>query len=95
MNELISNSMKHAFPDNRDGEIWIDMRSTDDGIKLEYRDNGIGLPLGYDPAKAQTLGMNIIRNLSRMQLGGDLHFMDDRGFGCTITMGTKLYRRRM
>ncbi|MBP7735687.1 MAG: PAS domain S-box protein [Spirochaetes bacterium] len=95
LNELISNSMKHAFPDNRDGEIWIDMRSTDDGIKLEYRDNGIGLPLGYDPAKAQTLGMNIIRNLSRMQLGGDLHFMDDRGFGCTITMGTKLYRRRM
>ncbi len=95
LNELIANSMKHAFPDNREGEIWIDMHFIEDGIRLEYRDNGIGLPAGYDPAKAHTLGMNIIRNLSRMQLGGDLRFMDEKGFGCTITMGTKLYRRRM
>ncbi len=95
LNELIANSMKHAFPDNRQGEIWIEMHSIEDGIRLEYRDNGIGLPAGYDPAKAHTLGMNIIRNLSRMQLGGELQFMDEKGFGCTITMGTKLYRRRM
>ncbi len=95
LNELISNSIKHAFPDKRTGEIWIEMHPDNEGIIFEYRDNGIGLPRGFNPADSPTLGMSIIKNLSRMQLGGDVRFFNGNGFGCNITVRTKLYRRRI
>lgn len=95
LNELISNSIKHAFPGNRSGEIVITMSSAGNEIKIEYRDNGSGLPEGFDPAQSPTLGMDIIRNISERQLNGDIRFFSDNGFGCIIRIKTDLYRRRI
>ena len=46
VNELVSNTMKHAFPDGRKGEITIAMSSEDSRIALTISDNGIG-PVSY------------------------------------------------
>ncbi len=95
LNELVCNSIKHAFPDGRRGEIDVAMHSVSEGINFEYRDNGIGIPRDFDPSAVETLGLKIIMNLAKMQLGGDIQFMHDNGFGCIISIRTKLYRKRI
>src|SRR5262249_23486699 len=42
INELVSNSLKHAFPDGRDGEIYIEFRTDQEQYTLTVRDNGVG-----------------------------------------------------
>jgi two-component sensor histidine kinase/CheY-like chemotaxis protein len=80
VNELLSNSLKHAFPDNKKGEIRIGfMRDAATGnYILDYRDNGIGIPAGMDPGKTGTLGMELIYGLTQ-QLSGSVTL--DRGNG--------------
>ena len=48
VNELVSNSMKHAFPDDKSGEIKIDFHILDDSYLLMVSDNGIGFPADLD-----------------------------------------------
>jgi len=63
LNELLSNTMKHAFPDNRTGEIVIGLRRTGDEYLLTVRDDGIGLPPGFDLRGKGSFGMQIIDSL--------------------------------
>jgi PAS domain S-box-containing protein len=77
INELVSNSLKHAFPENRKGEINIELhKNEDDQIKLVISDNGIGLKADYD--KTGTLGMQLVNSLVK-QLDGELRL--DTCFG--------------
>lgn len=66
INELLTNSMKYAFPDNRAGEIRISMRQKSGKTIVEIADNGIG----YDPEKvnSNSFGNKLISSLSK-QLG--------------------------
>jgi two-component sensor histidine kinase len=60
LNELLTNSIKHAFP-NGSGLIIIKMNEKDgDKVELIYSDNGIGLPEDFDINKTDTLGMKLI-----------------------------------
>ncbi|HRZ26906.1 MAG TPA: PAS domain S-box protein, partial [Spirochaetota bacterium] len=95
LNELISNSLKHAFHGESHGEILIKIESAGKNLKFEYRDNGIGLPEGFEPSVSATLGMNIIHTISKNQLGGEIIFLKGKGFGCIINIKTNLYRRRI
>ncbi len=95
LNELISNSLKHAFPGGSSGEILIKIESIGENLKFEYRDNGIGLPEGFEPSASSTLGMNIMHTISKNQLGGEIIFLKEKGFGCIINIKTNLYRRRI
>ena len=71
INEIISNSLKYAFPDNKDGEIKIDIHSPDkEGTELRICDNGIGMPKDFNPKNMKTLGMQIIFSLIEGQLQG-------------------------
>ena len=64
VNELISNSLKHAFPDGRAGELEIVLRrAAGGGYMILVRDNGIGLPPGLDFSRTETLGMQIVGTL--------------------------------
>ena len=67
LNELISNALKHAFPEGRPG--WIEVRGTrsEGSVVLEVRDNGVGV--ATDTRQAQTLGLNIVRILTRQLRG--------------------------
>lgn len=83
INELTTNSLKHAFKDGRQGEIRIVLSRTDDRLMLTYCDNGSGLPAGYDENTVTTLGMTLIKNLAR-QLDASLEFQSNNGLKCLL-----------
>jgi len=73
INEMLSNSLKYAFPGRSDGRIALSIRHIGNVmIELLYGDNGIGLPEGFDIHTARTLGMQLIVNLAEKQLDGSL-----------------------
>jgi len=72
VNELASNSLKHAFPEGRAGEVRIRLRSTNTGgVVLSVSDDGIGLPKDFDSRRGRSLGLQLVSDLSR-QLQGAL-----------------------
>jgi PAS domain S-box-containing protein len=80
ISELVSNSMKYAFPDSRKGKITIECHSTDDGeVKLRISDNGIGLPEGLDFKNTKSLGFKLICKLAEDQLRGTVEQEGGKG----------------
>ena len=75
VNELVSNSIKHAFPE---GEGNINIKLEYDGEKyiLTVSDNGIGLPEDVDPFESSSLGLKLVNSLS-IQIEGDLSVLRD------------------
>ena len=71
INELVSNCLKHAFPDGRTGEITVDFRAVDEVIRLRVRDNGIGMP-DIDFRNTDTLGLHLVTILAEDQLDGEI-----------------------
>jgi PAS domain S-box-containing protein len=72
VNELISNALKHAFPQGRQGEISIRLAiEGDDTVILSVSDDGAGIPDHIDIAQADSLGLQLVSHLTD-QLGGEL-----------------------
>ncbi|MBN2410583.1 hypothetical protein JXQ31_02750 [candidate division KSB1 bacterium] len=72
INELVTNALKHAFPNGRNGKIKIFLgKITTHEIILDVADNGIGIQSAIDPYNPQTLGLTLINILTR-QLNGRL-----------------------
>jgi PAS domain S-box-containing protein len=71
VNELLSNCMKHAFPDGRKGRIWVHVTKEDHRFVLSVRDDGVGLAAGLDPAHTETLGLQLVGTLAE-QLRAEL-----------------------
>jgi len=90
VNEMMSNSLKHAFPGDRKGDIRI--RFTLDDVNgnyiLDYSDNGIGLPEGFVPGKSGSLGTSLINGLTR-QLKGTLAMVPGPGVHYVITFPSR------
>lgn len=79
VNELISNSLKYAFPEGRDGEVRISLHLTDDDIvQLRISDNGIGMPNDINYKKTNTLGLQLVNSLVK-QLEGSIELNHDQG----------------
>ncbi len=78
INELITNSLKHAFPDNRKGEIRIILRRKADGNELTVKDNGIGMSGDFELREAKTLGLQIVDTLVR-QINGSFELKSGEG----------------
>jgi PAS domain S-box-containing protein len=65
VNELVSNSLKYAFPEERNGVIGINLLATKDHeLELIVWDDGVGLPKDLDIAAAQTVGLRLVRALA-------------------------------
>jgi len=65
LNELVSNCLKHAFPDGRQGEIRIELRKTDGTIdRLVVADNGVGLPEDISLWNSKSLGLRLVKILA-------------------------------
>jgi len=71
VNELVSNAMKHAFPDDRAGRIEVTFHRDEYGYVLTVADNGVGMPAEAPPEKSGALGMTVVEALVR-QLDGTL-----------------------
>lgn len=77
--EVVTNSLKHAFPDDRAGMITIELEPIDsDRLVLTIKDDGRGIPPGYDPAVSKSLGLRIIQGLAA-QLQGEIKFNGGNG----------------
>ncbi len=80
LNELITNSLKYAFPDGMKGEIKVLFRSTNDNmLELVVNDNGIGLPEDLDFRKTRTLGLHLVTVLAENQLHGKIEMNRFKG----------------
>ncbi len=69
VNELVTNSMKHAFPDGEKGEINIEFHKQEDEFILLVSDTGVGFPEEIDFRKTDSLGLQLVNNLV-MQIDG-------------------------
>ena len=79
INELVSNALKHGFPEGRSGELDIDLHRVEgDGYVLQVKDDGVGFPEGLDFRKTGTLGMQIISTLVE-QIEGRLELSRENG----------------
>ncbi len=85
INELVSNSLKYAFPEGRQGEIRIVLRERLENMsKLVVEDNGIGLSAGIDWMTARSLGLRLVRTLAE-QLGATLRLESEAGTKVELT----------
>jgi len=78
VNELVSNSMKHAFPDGRKGNINIEFCAVDDNYTLVVEDDGVGFPEDLDLNNTDSLGLRIVNSLTE-QIEGKLIFDRTKG----------------
>ena len=89
MNELVSNSLKYAFPEGRKGAITIECTPQDAGmLRCVYYDNGIGMPAGFDWKNSETLGLRLVNNLVD-QLNGTIDTGPGEGTRFIITIQQK------
>jgi PAS domain S-box-containing protein len=88
LNELLTNSLKHAFPNGMDGEILIELLNDKDGnYQLSVSDNGVGFPEDIDYKNTESLGMQIVNNLT-YQIDGEIHLDRNNGTKFTIHFST-------
>jgi two-component sensor histidine kinase len=69
LNELVSNALKHAFPNGRTGLVAIEGSRDEGRIQLTVRDDGVGVPPGVETVRPNSLGMQIIKILTRQLKG--------------------------
>ena len=94
INELVANSFKYAFPDNRKGELRVSLGNSEDeeyDYTLVVRDNGIGFPGDLDFRSSDTLGMLLVSTLVK-QLRGVIDL--ERKDGTTFTIKFKKLKQK-
>ena len=79
INELVSNALKYAFPDNQRGTISISLHSGgEQHFTLIVKDDGVGLPMDWDLKSAKSLGLQLVKVLTK-QLKGTIEIDRNRG----------------
>ena len=79
INELITNCIKHAFPDGRKGEIDLNINKDNNEYILTVSDNGVGISDNIDFEKTDTMGLSLVRILAENQLRGSIKINRDKG----------------
>jgi two-component sensor histidine kinase len=91
INELVSNSLKHAFPAakarSQQGEILVALHSNNAKLTLIVSDNGVGFPKDLDFLNTETLGLRLVNMLNR-QLKGTIELDRSGGTAFKITFAT-------
>jgi len=78
MNELVSNCLKHGFSGNRPGKILVSARIMPGAVRIVVQDDGNGLPVNFDAARKESMGLKLVESLAR-QLGGKVEFISNDG----------------
>ncbi len=94
ISEIISNSLKYAFPKGRKGEVHISLKHNGEKFYLTIGDNGIGLPEGFEINKADSLGLKLVNSLTE-QIDGELKLDRINGTKFNITFQESKYKDRI
>ncbi len=87
--ELISNCIKHAFPDREEGTIKIHLKTIGEGeFEFLFQDDGIGIPAHVDPRNSKSLGLELVDAFVE-QLKGQIEIRHERGTEVRITFEEK------
>lgn len=89
INELISNSLKYAFPQGKSGKIRISLISSDGNIILTFSDDGVGIPKKLDWQNTDTLGLKLVNALTN-QIKGVLELHTNMGTEFKLTFPNKI-----
>jgi two-component sensor histidine kinase len=84
LNEVLTNSFKHAFIGKESGEINVMFRENNNVCELEISDNGIGIGDNYNSASSQSIGMTLIEAFVR-QMKGKHEFINSNGTKLKLT----------
>lgn len=96
LNELMTNSLRHAFSGRGEGRIDIAFSRLDSGeYRLRYADDGIGVPEGFDFRGQATMGLKLIFAIGEGQLMGRVEFAGGSGLACELTIPDGLFRARV
>lgn len=88
LSELISNAMRHAFPDGRRGKLTVALTAAPNRtVRLTVRDDGVGLPERFDMRTSTSLGLHLVHTLAK-QLDAELTVRRERGASFELTFGT-------
>ena len=94
VNELVSNAIKHAFPNGARGKIAVGLERPAGGkFRLVVSDDGVGFPEGLDFRNTESLGLQLVTMLAD-QLEGDLLLERDAGTKFILTFGALKYKKR-
>jgi PAS domain S-box-containing protein len=86
INELVTNALKHAFPDREKGNITVGLSKSDDKhLLLTVSDDGSGMPPEVDFQSAESLGLQLVKDLSD-QLRGTLHVQSEHSSGTLVKL---------
>jgi len=92
INELVTNSLKHAFPSSNEGEISIEVTyHADNKFTLIVKDNGVGIPKDLNINNTDTLGFLLVQSLAR-QIEGNLEVIRQSGTEFRITFSILNYK---
>jgi two-component sensor histidine kinase len=96
INELVSNCFKHAFTQEKNGEIRIGLKQGDDGdIEITVADNGIGMPEGFNLREVDSFGLESAVALTEHQLLGEIDLITDKGTEFHIRFRATGYEERV
>lgn len=96
INELVSNSLKYAFPQGREGKISIALRSfNEDGLELTVNDDGVGIPEDLDIRNTESMGLNLVTILAEGQLDGKIDLDRTEGTQFRIKFKRAEYKPRI
>ena len=88
--ELVTNALKHAFPDGRTGTITVTLQPAADGrLLLRVADDGVGFPNPAPTASLSSLGMQLVHTLAS-QLGGTIERAAGSGTTWCVSFGTEM-----
>ncbi|MBI4813898.1 MAG: PAS domain S-box protein [Methanobacterium sp.] len=90
VNELLSNCLKHAFPNDRSGQIDIGFHYNHPKYRLTVTDNGVGFPENIDYKNTKSLGLRLV-NILTDQIDGNIELKRDKGTEFTIEFEEKKY----
>ncbi len=89
INELITNAIKHAFPGTKQGFIFFNLRTENNFVFLELKDNGVGFADGVDFENSHSLGLQLVNTLIE-QIEGKHTFKSEKNKGTEISVTFKM-----
>lgn len=90
LTELVTNAIKYAFPDGQRGTVEVRLGKTDSGAILEIRDDGVGLPEGFELSESKGMGLHLVQGLVRQIDGAFRMEASPAGTHCVLEFANEV-----